>query len=246
VRVPELRNPQGERLAATFTPGRTGDDALVVIGHGLTSDRERPWSRALSDGLAQRGIASLRMAFSGNGDSEGRFEDSNVTREVGDLGAVLDAFPGRRVAYVGHSMGAAVGLVRAANDARLVALVSLAGIAHPRAFVQRLFGHLVPGDVMLGKPHCRLSRALVDDLTGLGTLAPLAPGVRVPWLLVHGERDEIVPHTDSLDLWRAAGERPDLVVLEGADHAFSGPALGEMTAAVVPWLARLLRSRPEA
>jgi pimeloyl-ACP methyl ester carboxylesterase len=234
--LPELRNPAGERLAATYVPGRAGSRALVVIGHGLTSDRERPWSQALSAGLAEHGIASLRLAFSGNGDSEGRFEDSNPSKEVLDLGAVLDAFSDRRLAYVGHSMGGAVGLMRAVGDERITALVSLAGIAHPRAFVERLFGHLVPGEVMLGKPHCRLSATFVEDMTRLDTLAPLAPRVEVPWLLVHGDADEIVPHGDSLDLWRAAGERPELVVLEGADHSFTGEHLVPMVERVVSWL----------
>lgn len=234
--IAPIRNGQGERLATTFLPGGGPDVSLVVIGHGLTSDRERPWSRAIAEGLDARGIASLRLAFSGNGDSEGRFEDSNLTKEVGDLGAVLDAHPGRRVAYVGHSMGAAVGLMRAVEDVRIEALVSLAGIAHPRAFVERLFGHLAPGDVMLGKPHCRLSQAFVDDLTRVDTLVSRAPEVRVPWLLVHGDADEIVPHSDSLDLWRAAGERPELVVLEGADHSFTGAFLAPMAERVVGWL----------
>lgn len=241
--IGEIRNRHGERIATTFLPGGGPDVPLVVIGHGLTSDRERPWSRAIAAGLDARGIASLRIAFSGNGDSEGRFEDSNLTREVEDLGAVLDAVAARRLAYVGHSMGAAVGLMRAASDERIEALVSLAGIAHPRAFVERLFGHLAPGDVMLGKPHCRLSQAFVDDLTRVDTLVRSAPEVRVPWLLVHGDADEIVPHTDSLDLWRAAGERPEMVVLEGVDHSFTGKRLASMTGVVVPWLVARLDGR---
>ena len=37
------------------------------------------------------GIPALRFSFSGNGGSEGRFEDSCITKEVEDLGAVIDA-----------------------------------------------------------------------------------------------------------------------------------------------------------
>ena len=114
-----LRNPVGERLAYTWTDGTPGRSDLVVIGHGLTSDKERPWSERLSADLAAAGVASLRLAFSGNGNSEGRFEDSNITKELDDLGAVLDHFADSRIAYVGHSMGAAVGVLRAAADPRI-------------------------------------------------------------------------------------------------------------------------------
>ena len=105
----------------------------MVIGHGVTAHKDRPFLVALAEGLSRAGIAALRISFSGNGASEGRFEDSNISKEVEDLGAVLDALPGRALAYAGHSMGGAVGVLRAARDPRIRALVSLAAIVHTRA-----------------------------------------------------------------------------------------------------------------
>ena len=93
----EIHNEHGERIACTLTPGDVGGRDLVVIGHGLTSDKTRPWSEGLSAGLQERGIASLRIAFSGNGESGGDFLDSNITKEVSDLGCVLDALGDLRV-----------------------------------------------------------------------------------------------------------------------------------------------------
>ncbi len=87
------------------------------------------------------------MSFAGNGESEGRFEDVTPTKEAADLGSVLDALEAwgvQHVAYVGHSMGGAVGVLRASVDPRIEALVSLAGMFHVHAFMQRTFGHLVP------------------------------------------------------------------------------------------------------
>lgn len=241
--IGELRNRDGERLAATFTPGRPDGRELFVIGHGLTSDRTRPWSVALSETLQAQGIASLRLAFSGNGDSEGRFEDSNITKEVEDLGAVLDALEGWHVGYVGHSMGGAVGLLRAVRDERIRALVSLAAIAHTRAFVERMFGHLVPGlDCMLEKEHCPLTQQFLDDMVAIGSVADRAPEVAVPWLLVHGGADDVVHVQDSVDVHAAAPGRSQLVVLDGVDHSFSGPGLAELTRSVAEWLS----ARPDS
>jgi pimeloyl-ACP methyl ester carboxylesterase len=235
-------NPFGERLAYTFVPGRAGGLEIVVVGHGLTSDKDRPWSEALSAALAEAGIASLRVAFSGNGASQGSFLDSTITKEVADLGAVLDALDGRSVCYVGHSMGAAVGALRASTDRRIRALVSLAGVTHTAWFARRTFGHLRAGDAMLGKPHCRWGRALERDLVELDTLTDRAAAIAVPWLLVHGSADELVPPAHSLDMHAAAPARSELVLLEAADHSFTGDALAPMVRVVVDWLRALVEA----
>ena len=239
----ELRNRHGERLAFSFTPGAPEGQDLVVLGHGVTSDKDRPWSEGLAAALAQHGFASLRIAFSGNGESEGAFADSTITKEVEDLGAVLDACAGWRTSYVGHSMGGAVGLLRTVADERISALVSLAAVTHTREFVDRVFGDLREGEPMLDKPHCPFSIALRSDLQAHGTLAPLARKVRVPWLVVHGDEDEIVPLGHSLDLLAAGGDRLEFVRLDGVDHSFSGAGLERMLDAVTPWLLAALTAK---
>ncbi len=235
----EIRNQQGERLDTVFSPGAAERRDLVVIAHGVTSHHDRPWLVALSEALGRAGIASLRLSFAGNGASEGAYGDATITKEVADLGSVLDALDGWRVAYAGHSMGAAVGVLRAADDPRIRALVSLAGMVHVRRFMDEVFGHLTPGtDVMLGKPHCPLSREFMDDARAYGSLLEQSARVDVPWLLVHGNADELVPFQDALDARAAADGRPELVELAGVDHRFTG-SYDEVASAVVTWLDRL-------
>lgn len=231
-----IRNRHGERIDSTFTPGTGGSRKVVLVGHGVTSHKERPWLIALCDALAAAGIASLRFSFSGNGDSEGRFEEVTITKEVEDLGSILDAFADWQVAYAGHSMGGAVGLLRVARDERIRAFVSLAGMVHVRAFMKAIFGHLVPGrDVMLDKPQCPLTQAFLDDANRYESLTPLASQVAVPWLIVHGTADAIVPLQHSLDVADAAAGHAELVQLEGVDHRYTGAEMA-MTDAVVAWL----------
>ena len=232
--APEIRNPGGERLDATLH--ETGSEDLVVIGHGVTANKDRAWAVQLAEELERAGISSLRFSFAGNGESEGRFEDSTVSKEFEDLGAVLDAFEGRRLSYVGHSMGAAVGVLRAAADPRIRRLVSLGGMVAVNEFAQRKFGDLEPGrDFMWDKPECPLSRAYMEDMKRLDTVAPRTAEVAVPWLLVHGTADEVVSIRDS----RLAAERgasTELIELEGADHVFSGDAGPDMARRVTAWL----------
>ena len=235
--VPEvIRNAAGERLDYTYHPGAQATSPLLVIGHGVTGHKDRPILLALAEGLARAGIAALRISFSGNAQSEGHFRDSNISKEVDDLGAVLDALPGRTLGYVGHSMGAAVGVLRASQDPRLRLLISLAGMVHTRAFADLHFGHLVPGSgLMLDKPGCVLSQAYLDDLRSIGSVIDQARQVKVPWLLVHGTRDELVPLVDSQDACAHALAPKQLVVLENADHVFEPGLTPRMVETVTAW-----------
>ncbi len=235
-----LRNRHGERLDAAFHPA-AGARMLAVIAHGITSNKDRPYLVELAESLAASGIAALRFSFAGHGGSEGRFVDATPGKEVDDLGCVLGAAAPAgftRVVCVGHSLGAAVGLLRAARDPRGSALVSLAGMVHVARFMRRHFGRLAPGEPMLGRPDCPWSTALAEDAQRLGSLLPQAATIRIPWLLVHGTADELVPVEDSRDARAAAGGRPVLVELPGVDHRFTG-ASAELAAVVTPWIAAL-------
>ncbi|MEM7248040.1 MAG: alpha/beta fold hydrolase [Acidobacteriota bacterium] len=233
----ELRNERGERLDFSFHPGESGRRDLVVVGHGVTANKDREWAVTLAETLSAGGLATLRLSFSGNGESEGRFEESNITKEVEDLSSVIDALVSSwRLAYVGHSMGGAVGVLHANEDLRIQALVSLAGMVEVAEFAQRKFGELTPGrDCMWDKPECPLSQEYLDDLAGIGTVMGAAAEISVPWLLVHGDADTVVPLSDS----QAAAESCDeaeLVVMSGVDHVFSGEAAGTMAITVRDWL----------
>jgi len=235
----EIRNEHGERLDYTFHKGE--GNRIVVIGHGVTGNKDRPALVALAEGLAAAGISALRFSFSGNGESEGAFTDSTITKEVTDLGSVIDALEGYNVCYVGHSMGGAVGVLRAATDERIQALVSLAGMVHTQAFAEREFGDAIPDEgFMWDEPDCPLSQAYMDDMATIDSVAKRASEFAVPWLLVHGTEDDIVPIEDSHDILQFANEDTELLELPGVDHVFSDDGTAVMVEKVVAWIDRNL------
>ena len=238
----EIRNAFGERLDFTVHPGAAGNDTLLVIGHGVTGNKERPHLVALAEGLARAGVTVLRLSFSGNGASEGAFTTSTITKEVADLGAVLDVLSGWRIGYAGHSMGGAVGVLRASSDPRIRFLISLAGMAHTAAFAQREFGTVEPGaGCMWDNPECPLSAEFMADMARIGDVLAAAQAVTVPWLLLHGMADDVVPVQDSAAVMKVAGPNARLVTIPDGDHGFSEGNTAPMVRTVTEWVTGLGR-----
>lgn len=236
----EIKNRHGEKLDYTFHPGDPKSKDLLVIGHGVTGNKDRPFIVTLSTALPAAGFNVLRFSFSGNGASGGRFVDSTISKEVEDLGALLDALTGWNVTYAGHSMGGAVGVLRAAQDPRIRRLISLAGMVHTRDFAQREFGTVKPGQgCMWDDEACPLSQAYMDDLSRIGDVLASAPRIKVPWLLIHGTEDDVVPIKDSHDiLTRANKASTQFVELPGSNHIFTGEPTVEIVKVLADWLLR--------
>lgn len=233
----QIRNAQGERIDTAFHGGENLG-AMVVIGHGVTGNKDRPLLVAIAEGLAAKGWPCLRFSFSGNGESEGRFEDATISKETGDLLSVMRTVPQeRRIAYVGHSMGAAVGVVKASRSLMIQSLVSLAGMVHTADFLAREFGDVLPDEGnMWDEDGCPLSSAFVDDMKRIGSLLGTASEVRQPWLLIHGTDDDVVPIKDSLDAFDAARCEKKLVRIPDAGHSFDEKSYPVVVDAIDSWL----------
>lgn len=235
--IDEIKNKHGEKIDYTLHTPSKESNTIVVLGHGVTGNKDRPFVVALAEALAEAGVHALRFSFSGNGASAGRFVDSNISKEVEDLGSVLDHLSGSKIGYIGHSMGGAVGVLRAARDPRINFLVSLAGMVHTKAFAEREFGTVTPGQgFMWDDSNCPLSEAYMSDLRKIDSVVNEAPKIKVPWLLIHGSEDDVVPVQDSRDIFAKANEPKKLVEIPGANHVFAGEGTNPMIQHVVSWI----------
>jgi pimeloyl-ACP methyl ester carboxylesterase len=237
--IPEsITNRQGETLDFTFHPAENSD-YLVILGHGLTGNKDRPLLLALADGLSRNGWPCLRISFSGNGESQGRFEDSHVHKGVSDLQCVFEALPhDLKIAYCGHSMGGATGVLTAVRNDHMKVLITLAGMVHTRDFLTREFAEITPGSgCMWDEPECPLSQAFADDLNGIVNTLDAAAAVEIPWLLVHGTADDLIPCSDSTEAFEAAGAIPkQLLSIEDGGHSFDETSYDRIVATIDEWL----------
>ena len=232
-----IKNASGENLDYTFHAGNKSSQHIVVLGHGVTGNKDRPFLVELADNLSNAGIPTIRFSFSGNGNSDGEFTQSTISKEIGDLASVLDVLNNHTVCYIGHSMGGAVGVLSASQDNRIKLLVSLAGMVETMAVAQREFGDVTPDKgFMWDEPTCPLSQAYMDDLTQINTVVDCASKISVPWLLVHGTEDDVVPIEDSQKIYAQANEPKELLTIEDANHVFSDDSLNPMVEKVVDWI----------
>jgi len=230
-------NRHGEKLDFSFHPA-SREDCLVLIGHGVTGDKDRPLLIAVAEGLAAKGWPCLRLSFAGNGNSEGDFRAATISKESGDLQDVIAQLPANlHLAYIGHSMGGAVGVNTAGDAPRLEAIISLAGMVRTKSFCEREFGMVTPDQGnMWDEEGCPLSQAYVDDLHGIGDLFEKISALKQPYLLIHGTGDDVVFPEDSIDAHAKAPEPKKLVLIEGAEHSFDESTYGQVVAAAAQWL----------
>ena len=88
----------------------------------------------------------------------------------------------------------------------------------------------------MGRADCPLSQAYMDDLTQIGTVVDLASQIAVPWLLVHGDEDDVVPIEDSHDILAKANDQTQLIRLQSANHVFSEESTPVMVERVIVWI----------
>lgn len=235
-----ITNPQGEKIDYRFHGDASDKSKIVIIGHGVTGNLDRPWAEGLANALADAGFPAVRFSFAGNGDSEGDFRACTVSKEVNDLGAVIDAAKEagyEEIIYAGHSMGGAVGVLRASSDDRINRLISLAGMVHTAKFAEVEFGEETPDEgCMWEDEDCPLSSTFVDDMNAIGTVVGKASDIHVPWLLIHGDADDVVPIEESREIFAQANEPKKFVELPGVGHVFADEGLAPMIDSVVSWL----------
>ncbi len=220
----QIRNKHGEIIDHAMHDVDGVNDKLVILAHGVTGDKDREFMVELASMLASAGWPTMRISFSGCGNSEGKFTEATISKESNDLLAVLDQVKGtKKIAYIGYSMGGAVGALAAAKDDRISVLVSLAGMVRTKLFAETEFGDEIPGEgCMWEDENHPLSLEFMDDLRQIDSVIPTVRDIRTPWLLLHGSEDDVVLPDDSASLFNHLKGKKKHVIIEGTDHSFAG------------------------
>lgn len=206
---------------------------LVVVCHGFTGSKEGGGGAlAMAGELAGLGFDTLLFDFTGCGESEGLWEEITLSRQVGDLAAVVDwawCEGYRRIILNGRSFGGTTALACAAADGRIAAVCTWAAVARPLQLFSVFAGKGIrfsgpAGEKITlndGTGSICLQRRFFHDLQRHdlpGCAVRISPR---PLLLLHGTADEVVPAAHAQLLFDAAGEPKKMALVQGADHRFT-------------------------
>jgi putative redox protein len=121
----EFPNVKGQKLAAALEVPLGVPTAYVLFAHCFTCGRNNLAAKRISERLAEQGLAVLRFDFTGLGDSEGDFANTNFSSNLDDLVTAADHLRQTKTAptiLIGHSLGGAAGLAAAHRSIRAMSL----------------------------------------------------------------------------------------------------------------------------
>jgi len=168
----------------------------------------------------------IRFDFTGLGNSDGDFANTNFSSNIEDLLAAAQMLEEEYQApslLIGHSLGGAAVLC-AANFLPKVKAVSTIGSPATAQHVKHLFISSVPeleekgeARVSIGAREFNIKKQLLDDLNNNNSANHISKLSR-PLLIFHSPIDSIVSVDEAAKIYTAAKHPKSFISLDNADH----------------------------
>ncbi len=250
-----FENPDGDRLAARLDVPDTGPPtAYALFAHCFTCSKDLRAVGAISRALTRQGIAVLRFDFTGLGESEGDFAETNFSSNVDDLvvaaNFLAEEYAPPRI-LVGHSLGGAA-VLQAAHRLESVQAVSTIGAPYDPEHVTRHLEDALEEIKTSGKARIRLAdrtftiqKQFLEDLAATKMEKTIRTLSR-PLLIFHSPVDQIVGVDNAARIFKAAKHPKSYISLDRADHLLTRPADAEYVGTVLgAWARKYVEPKQE-
>lgn len=204
--------------------------AYAMFVHCFTCGKDFAPGTRVSRALAKRGIAVLRMDFSGIGNSEGEFAASSFLTNLDDLvtsAKWLEVHHQSPKLLIGHSLGGAAALAAAGQIESVKAVATIGAPADP-AHVTHLFeAHLDEikengqAEVQLAGRTFTIGNKFLEDLCVHDHDAQLTSLTGIEKLIMHSTEDNVVPLENAGRIYSTLTHPKSFVALPRADHLLS-------------------------
>jgi uncharacterized OsmC-like protein/alpha/beta superfamily hydrolase len=228
----EFKNKDGHSLSARLDlPVGHKPQAFALFAHCFTCSKNTKAVAHISRALSREGLAVLRFDFTGLGESEGDFADTNFSSNVDDLVAAADFLKSAYQApklLIGHSLGGSAVIQAAARIPASKAVVTIAAPADPRHLTYALGSAIQTikrkgeAQVNLAGRTFKLKKQFLDDLQFINMQAALT-NLNKALLILHSPIDDTVAIENAAQIFQSARHPKSFISLDRADHLLSNP-----------------------
>ena len=239
----------GHRLAAVLERPPAEPRAWALFAHCFSCSKDLKAVAWISRVLVEHEIGVLRFDFTGLGESEGDFSDTNFSSNLDDVVAAADYLRRKHRAprlLIGHSLGGAAVLAAAHQipEARAICTIGApadpAHVAHHFQNSRKEIEATGEAEVLLvGRPF-RIQKQFLEDIESQKLETAIA-GLKKALLVFHSPVDQTVGIENAQAIYVAAKHPKSFVSLDDADHLLSRKADAAYVADVISaWAARYL------
>ncbi len=225
-----FKNSEGVDLAGYLElPLDRNPHTYVIFAHCFTCNKNYFAVKNISSALTSKGFAVLRFDFTGLGESEGDFSDSNFSANIQDIHSAALYLKENYKApglLIGHSLGGAAVLFASKDLPSVKAVATIAApssILHVQHLFQDKFKEIEESGkalVTIENRSFHITKQFLKDLNERNLLKKISE-LKKSFLFLHSPQDKIVDIKNAEELYKAAHHPKSFISLDGANHLLS-------------------------
>ena len=221
-----FENKRGQRLSGILEFPDENPVAFGLFSHCFTCTKDLKAIVRISRRLAELGIAVLRFDFTGLGNSQGDFSETNFDTNCQDVVAAHDFLAQHHhppQLLIGHSLGGAAMIQMAQQMESARALVTIASpsttqhLADYLALSNPAIEDQGQGEVTIGGQSYLLKKQLIENLRQQDLPAALKQ-LTLPHLMFHPDADDTLPYWHAEKMFDLTGGPKSMITLDRSDH----------------------------
>lgn len=224
---------------------------IIVFSHGFKGFKDWGHYDLVARAFAEQGFVFVKFNFSHNGTTPQHlidfvdleaFGNNNYSIEMDDLGRVLDyilekqpylldkELDKQQLFLIGHSRGGGITLLKGVEDVRVTGIITwgsvltfdkfMAGIPLEAWKAENVFFTINARTDQKMPLYYQLYEDYIGNYARLD-MKQAAKNIQKPWLILHGQEDDVVLPTDAEELHRWQ-PHSQLVFIAAGDHTFGG------------------------
>ena len=215
-------------LPSPSATGKEHPDSFALFAHCFTCTKDLKAIVRISRALAKRNIGVLRFDFTGLGDSQGNFADTNIESNLSDIHSASQWLAEHYQApslLIGHSLGGAAMMAAVGSIPSCQAIATLASPSCTRHLAEFLgtqnpeINSTGSGTVTIGGRTHTIKKQMLDSLRNFN-LKERIQRITIPHLIMHSPADETLEFQHALDILEHSAGAKSLITLVDSDHLF--------------------------